>query len=213
MTMKSEIEAKIEYQEVIGEARRGGYQPIRFSRVKYKASPNAHIDIRQYQRGYDDEGEETFYPTKTGFRFLEREFRQVVKEYVLMPETYVHPDIVKVSFRLLNSADFDSAVLKAFRMIETEIRRRIEASADDIGVNLIRRAFHPEKGPLTDMSLPKAERESLCHYLAAAFGYYKNPCSHRDVDMDFLSAFERIVVASDLLKIVERAGDLGYKKE
>jgi hypothetical protein len=37
----------------------------------------------------------------------------------------------------------------------------------------IRRAFHPENGPLTDMSLPKAEREALCHYLAGAFGYYK----------------------------------------
>ena len=210
--MKSEIEAKIEYQEVIGEANPGGYRPIRFSRVKYKASPDAHIDIRQYQRGYDDEGEEAFYPTKTGFRFLEREFRRVVREYVLMPETYVHPLIFKNCFRLLKSGDFDSAVLKAFKTIETGIRRRIKASADDIGVNLIRRAFHPENGPLTDMSLPKAEREALCHYLAGAFGYYKNPCSHRDVDMDFLSAFERIVVASDLLKIVERAGDMATKK-
>jgi uncharacterized protein (TIGR02391 family) len=210
--MKSEIEAKIEYQEVIGEANPGGYRPIRFSRIKYKASPDTHIDIRQYQRGYNDEGEEVFYPTKTGFRFLEREFRRVIREYVLMPETYVHPLIVKTSFRLLNSGEFDSAVLKAFRTIETAIRKRIKASADDIGVNLIRRAFHPESGPLTNMALPKAEREAFCHYLAGAFGYYKNPCSHRDVDMDFLSAFERIVVASDLLKIVERAGDMANKK-
>ena len=210
--MKSEIEAKIEYQEVIGEANPGGYRPIRFSRVKYKASPDAHIDIRQYQRGYDDEGEEVFYPTKKGFRFLEREFRRVVRKYGLMPETYVHPLIVKASFRLLNSGEFDSAVLKAFKTIESGIRRQIKASADDIGVNLIRRAFHPENGPLTDMALPKAEREALCHYLAGAFGYYKNPCSHRDVEMDFLSAFERLVVASDLLKIVERASDMAHEK-
>lgn len=212
MTMKSEIEARIEYQEVIGEANPGSYRPIRFSRVKYKASPEAHIDIRQYQRGYDDEGEEAFYPTKKGFRFLEREFRRVVREYVLMPETYVHPLIVKTSFRLLNSGEFDSAVLKAFKTIEAAIRKHIKASADDIGVNLIRRAFHPENGPLTDMSLPKAEREALCHYLAGAFGYYKNPCSHRDVDMDYLSAFERIVVASDLLKIVERASEIANRE-
>ena len=57
--MKSEIEAKIEYQEVIGEANPGGYQPVRFTRIKYKASPSAHMDIRQFQRGYDDEGKET----------------------------------------------------------------------------------------------------------------------------------------------------------
>jgi hypothetical protein len=67
-TKKSEIEAKIEYQVVIGEANPGGYRPVRISRVKYKASSDTHIDIRQYQRGYDGEGEEAFYPTQdSGF--------------------------------------------------------------------------------------------------------------------------------------------------
>jgi hypothetical protein len=33
---KSEIEAKIEYQIILGEANPGGYQPIRFTRIKYK---------------------------------------------------------------------------------------------------------------------------------------------------------------------------------
>jgi len=203
--MKSEIEAKIEYQEVIGEANPGGYQPIRFTRVKYKASPEAHIDIRQFQKGYDDEGEEKFFPTKKGFRFLEREFRRVVKEYALMPETYVHPLIVRKSFPLLNNGQFESAVLQAFKTIETRIREKISADPEDVGVKLIRKAFNPENGPLTDYDLPKAEREAFCNYIAGAFGYYKNPCSHRDVEMDFISAFDRIVVASDLLKVIEKS--------
>ncbi len=203
--MKSEIEAKIEYQEVIGEANPGGYQPIRFARVKYKASPETHIDVRQFQRGYDDEGEEKFFPTKKGFRFLESEFRRVVKKYVLMPETYVHPLIVKKSFSLLNNGHFESAVLQAFKTIETRIREKISADPEDVGVKLIRKAFKPENGPLTDYDLPKAEREAFCNYIAGAFGYYKNPCSHRDVEMDFISAFDRIVVASDLLKVIERS--------
>ncbi len=209
---KAEIEAKIEYQHVIGEANVGGYQPIRFTRVKYKASPDTHIDIRKYQRGYDEGDEEAFYPTKIGFQFLEREFRRVVREYVLVPETYIHPFIAKASLRLLNSGEFESAVLKAFKTVETRIRKWTDSHADDIGVALIRQAFHPENGPLTDLTLPKAEREALCQYIAGAFGYYKNPCSHRDVAMDFLSAFERIVVASDLLKIVERAGEAAKKE-
>jgi uncharacterized protein (TIGR02391 family) len=203
--MKNEIEAKIEYQEVIGEANSGGYQPIRFTRVKYKASLETHIDIRKFQRGYDDEGEEKFFPTKIGFRFLEREFRRIVKEYALMPETYVHPLIVRKSFRLLNDNQFESAVLQAFKTIETRIREKIGADPEDVGVKLIREAFHPENGPLTDYDLPRAEREAFCNYVAGAFGYYKNPCSHRDVEMDFISAFERIVVASDLLKVIEKS--------
>ena len=127
--MKNEIEARIEYQEVIGEANAGGYQPVRFTRIKYKASPTTHIDIRQFQRGYDDEGEEAFFPTKKGFRFPEREFRRVVKEYALMPETYVHPLIVKKSFSLLNEGQFESAVLQAFKTIETRIREKIKSKS------------------------------------------------------------------------------------
>jgi len=203
--MKSEIEAKIEYQEVIGEANPGGYQPIRFTRIKYKASPETHIDIRQFQRGYDDKGEEEFHPTKKGFRFLEREFNRVIKEYVLMAETYVHPMIVKKSFPLLRNGQFESAVLQAFKTIETSIRKRISADPEDVGVKLIRKAYNPENGPLTDYDLPKAEREAFCNYIAGAFGYYKNPCSHRDVEMDFISAFDRIVVASNLLKVIEKS--------
>lgn len=203
--MKSEIEAKIEYQEVIGEANPGGYQPVRFTRIKYKASPTSHIDIRQFQRGYDDQGEEAFFPTKKGFRFPEREFRRVVKEYALMPETYVHPLIVKKSFSLLNEGQFESAVLQAFKTIETRIREKINATQEEYGVKLIRRAFNPESGPLSDYELPKAEREAFCNYIAGAFGFYKNPCSHRDIELDFISAFDRIVVASDLLKAIESA--------
>ena len=64
--MKDEIEAKIEFQKVIGEANPGGYQPVRFTRVKYKASSTAHIDIRQFQRAPADEDDEEdkYYPTK-----------------------------------------------------------------------------------------------------------------------------------------------------
>ena len=201
---KVEIEAKIEYQKTIGEAG-SDYKPIRFSRIKYKASPETHIDIRQFQRGYDDEGENVYYPTKNGFRFLERDFSRVIKEYTLTPKTYVHPGIIEKCFSLMSNGEFESAVLQAFKMIETMIRKKIGADPEVIGTKLIRRAFNADKGPLTDYELPKAEREAFANYIAGAFGYYKNPCSHRDVEMDFISAFNRIVVASDLLITIEKA--------
>jgi uncharacterized protein (TIGR02391 family) len=202
---KSEIEAKIEYQKVIGEAKPGDYQPIRFTRVKYKASDQTHIDIRKFQRGYDDAGNDVFFPTKIGFRFPEREFSRVIKEYTLLPQTYIHPLIIKKSFALLESGEFESAVLQAFKCIETSIRDKIRAAPEEIGVKLIRKAFNPEKGDLTNYDLPKAEREAFANYIAGAFGFYKNPCSHRDIELDFISAFDRIVVASDLLKIIENS--------
>ncbi len=200
---KAEIQAKIEFQEIIGEANEGGFQPIRFTRVKYKKSPTAHIDIRKFQRAYDDDDEDIFYPTKSGFRFPEHEFKKVLKKYSLFPSTYVHPKIIKKSFRLLENEEYESAVLQAFKTIETSIRERINAEPEELGIKLIRKAYHPENGPLTDFQLPKSEREAFTNYIAGAFGFYKNPCSHRDVELDFIEAFERIVVASDLLKKIE----------
>jgi len=84
------------------------------------------------------------------------------------------------------------------------------ASADEVGIKLIRKAFHPENGQLTDYTLPISEREAFSNYLSGAFGFYKNPCSHRDVELDFISTFDRIVVASDLLKIIDKSGDAPF---
>ena len=44
--------------------------------------------------------------------------------------------------------------------------------------------------------------DGIFNYMAGAFGFYKNPCSHRDVDMDFIQAFERIFLSNYLLKII-----------
>lgn len=202
--MKDEIEAKIEYRQIIAEVKPGSYKPVRFTRVKYKASPEAHIDIRQFQRGYDGDGEDTYYPTKTGFQFLEKEFRRVLNEYTMMPETYVHTWIAKKSFQLLNAGEYESAVLQAFKAIETRIRAMTGLSEDEYGLKLIRKVLHPKTGVLTDAILPMAEREAFCNYTAGAFGFYKNPCSHRDIELDAVTAYERIVVASDILKRIEQ---------
>lgn len=203
--MKSEIEAKIEYKEIIGEANPGSYKPVRFTRVKYKASPTAHIDIRQYQRGSDKEGEDKLFPTKKGFSVPESEFIRVVSKYALTPETYVHPLIIKKCFSLLNNSEFESAVLQAFKAIETSIRKKINATSELYGNRLIRKAFNANDGLLTDHSLSKAERDAFCNYIVGAFSFYRNPSSHRDINMDFISAFDKIVVASDLIKTIELA--------
>jgi len=202
---KLEIEAKIEFQRIIGEVHKGDYHPIRFSRIKYKASDQTHIDIRMFQRGYNEKDEEVYFPTKNGFQFLESEFNRVIKEYTLLPQTYIHRKIIEKSFGLLESRHFESAVLQAFKCIETRIREIIGADQDEVGVRLIRRAFNPENGILTNYELPMAEREGFVNYIAGAYAYYKNPCSHRDVELDFISTFDRITVASDLLKIIDNS--------
>jgi len=66
-------------------------------------------------------------------------------------------------------------------------------------------AFNPDDGMLTNKKLPRAERFAFLNYITGAFCFYRNSSSHHDIDIDFVSAFDRIAVASDLLKIIEDA--------
>jgi len=69
------------------------------------------------------------------------------------------------------------------------------------------KAFDKTTGPLTDTSHPEAERVALAHLFAGAIGSYKNPHSHRTVNLtDLREAQEQIVLASHLLRIIETRG-------
>lgn len=199
---KLEIQAKIEYEKDIAQVG-NAYQPVHFKEVKYKNNSSLFIDIRRYQRGYDDEGEEVYFPTKIGFRVQKNEFvRRVVNNLTLSPNEYLHPVIREKSLSLLSLNKKESAIIEAFKCIEVTIRESAAYGNEKHGVNLIRQAFHPDTGPLTDMKLLYAEREALSNYISGAFGLYRNPSVHRDVEMSWEVAFERLVVASDILKLV-----------
>ena len=47
-----------------------------------------------------------------------------------MPESYVHPILIKKCFSLLNTGEFDSAIIQAFKAIEIITREKIGASND-----------------------------------------------------------------------------------
>ena len=74
----------------------------------------------------------------------------------------------------------------------------------DLGVSLMRKAFDVENGPLTDLSAERAERQARSDLFAGSIGSYKNPQSHRDVDLDDpIEATEIVMLANHLLRIVD----------
>jgi len=68
----------------------------------------------------------------------------------------------------------------------------------------MRKAFDVDNGRLTDLAAPRAEREALSHLFTGAIGCYKNPHSHRDVELTFGEAFGMLSLASHLLQILEQ---------
>jgi uncharacterized protein (TIGR02391 family) len=81
-------------------------------------------------------------------------------------------------------AKHDTAVFEAFKEVEVAVRTAGGSDSRMIGVDLMRTEFHPENGALTDKRLPVAEREALSALFASAIGSYKNPTSHRTVQID-----------------------------
>jgi hypothetical protein len=110
---------------------------------------------------------------------------------------------------LFRRGDHDIAVFQAFKEVEVAVRNTANAkgggySDSEVGTTLMRKAFHPDTGPLADKALVPSEREAEMHLLAAAIGHAKNPTSHRDVATTALEAARLIVFAGHLFEIIER---------
>lgn len=146
-----------------------------------------------------------------GFRVLSRRARAFENEaefanYAvsrMLQRDALHPKIAQTVWVAFMRNEYDVAVFQAMKAVEVAVR---EASGlhDELGRTLMRDAFHPTKGPLTDMGAEKGERESLAALFDGAIGTYKNPHSHRDVRLaDPRAAVEIIMLANHLLRIVD----------
>ncbi|MFO8012698.1 MAG: TIGR02391 family protein [Phycisphaerae bacterium] len=195
---------KIERQEVIAETGRRSYEMLRLTRVKYEKNPYTFVDVRLFQRGYNDSGDESYYPTKKGVQLKEKQFQRLIGKWTLVPSLLFHPLILKKAYPSLGREEFDTAVFHAFKTVEVRVREMSGLPSDLVGTALMRKAFDVDSGPLTDGSAPRAEREARSHLFAGAIGSYKNPHSHREVQLTFNEAFEMLLIASHLLQILDR---------
>ncbi|TXN73442.1 TIGR02391 family protein [Methylobacterium sp. WL6] len=121
----------------------------------------------------------------------------------LLPKEVLHPSIREDVWGLYHRGKYDAAVFEAMKAVEIAVRQAANPKPTDIGVDLMRRAFNPEGGPLTDKSAPAAEQHARSALFAGAMGSYKNPQSHRKVDLDNPDeTAEIIMLACHLLRIV-----------
>ena len=121
----------------------------------------------------------------------------------LLPEGLVHPKIVAKVRPMLLRGDYDVAVVQAFRQVEIAVRAAAGLSDELVGQKLMRTAYNPESGPLTDMNTPAGERQAVMELFSGAIGHGRNPPSHRDVVIARVDAARLIGLASYLLELVD----------
>ena len=144
----------------------------------------------------------SYFVTRRGKAIETTEALEVYRQGNLLPKRQLHPTIAQKVWSLFLRGDYDIAVLQAFKEVEVAVRKAGGYADTNLGVDLMRKAFG-DKGPLTDLKQPPAEREARAHLFAGAIGAYKNPSSHRDVDPTAEEAAEVIIFASHLLRIVD----------
>ncbi|MER9488228.1 TIGR02391 family protein [Mesorhizobium sp. M0563] len=132
-----------------------------------------------------------------------RDFQQFSATRFLRKE-YLHQAIADTVWAAFLRGEYDVAVFQAMKAVEVAVRAAAALSDNDVGVSLVRKAFNPESGRLTDKSIQTSEREAVVNLFAGAIGLYKNPQSHRDVALDDpVEAMEVVMLANHLLRIVD----------
>lgn len=208
LSLKNMIEANV-YQETTigGGTRPGGPYPAERHREAREAIIEAWMWLEGQGLLVPDLG--PYNEPNMSARRVSRRGRQLAEDPQgglsarLLPKNILHPAIREDVWGLFHRGKYDTAVFEAMKAVEIAVRTAANLRPTDVGVDLMRKAFNPQGGPLTDQSVPPAEREARSALFAGAIGAYKNPQSHRRVALDNPDeAAEIIMLACHLLRIV-----------
>ena len=101
-----------------------------------------------------------------------------------LPRSLLHPKVKEASLDIFNAGRFEAAVFEAFKLVEIAVREDAGYTERDYGTDMVARAFNADNGPLSDAAKPDAERQAMQRLMSGAHGVFKNPRSHRNLDLN-----------------------------
>ena len=142
--------------------------------------------------------------TRRGKKILESQDFNTYKQSHLLPSENLDPVLTRKVKPAFIRGDYDTAVFQALKEVEVRVRTKAGFKSHDIGVKLMREAFKPAIGPLTDKNADPGEQQALSDFFAGAVGKFKNPSSHRNIEYtDPNEVADIIHIANQLLRIVD----------
>lgn len=117
-------------------------------------------------------------------------FPLISSNYMLMKA--IHNDYIE--------GDHESVVFKSFKLLEESVREKAKLTEDDYGKELMSKAFKPRVGRLKyPNAKTNAEQDSLHELMRGAIGFYKNPKSHRTIEIEDPNKVIKMVLFAKLL--------------
>ena len=101
----------------------------------------------------------------------------------LLPKRLLHRVVTEKVLPIFMQDSYGLAVFEAFKQVEVAVRETGGYEENDLGTDLMRKAFNVDNGNLTDQNQHPAEQQARSDLFAGAIGSYKNPGSHRDVEI------------------------------
>ena len=145
-----------------------------------------------------------YFITRRGQKLIDPNAFESYRRASILPRSLLHPRIESRVYPSFLRGAYDTAVFEALREVEVAVREAAGFGSDKYGEKMMRDAFRPDNGPLTDTTSVRSEQEAVANLFAGAIGLYKNPSSHRTGTVqDPAIAVEVIVLANHLLRLVE----------
>lgn len=102
---------------------------------------------------------------------------------------------------LFNDKHYSEAVFEAYKYIEVSVKNK-SGFTDLFGMDLMRKAFSKNDGPLKNNQLPDGEQVAQMELFSGAIGFIKNPKSHNIITISKDKAIELLHLANYLLRVL-----------